>query len=677
MSPIKPGARDSERPYGSTMDFLASSDSGIAAALEEYSGLLRGGRRPSRAEFLARYPEIAGVLGECLDGLDLVNAAAFDFSPAPAGAEADAPGTAEWPRTLGEFRLIREIGRGGMGVVYEAEQLSLGRRVALKVLPTSASRDARQCQRFQVEAQAAALLQHEHIVPVHAVGSDRGTRYFAMQLIDGPSLTRIIQDLRAASPWGGQRAGATAGDMADAGEARPPSTEIPSAPRSSLHESLTRARGREAARLGIEAAEALQHAHELGVVHRDVKASNLLVDARGKLWVADFGLARISTEDPGLTQTGDLVGTLRYMSPEQVRADRGGVGPATDIYSLGVTLYELVTLRPAFHAPDRHELLRKILQDEPPPVRSITPAVPKDLETIILKAMEKEPAARYASAAAMAEDLRRFLDDRPIRARRPGPLDRAAKWARRHRSAVTTSVVALLISLSAISFVLWRAVNRLDRALARQRLGIEYALGAFDQAVRPLVEDKSRPLSGDPETARLLRLAIAYDDRIPGIFDDTRGVRETLATAARQAGYGRLVLGRREGRDDYRRSIALYEQLAAEHPDYIWIRTGLIETLREYAGMLDAAEDRGESAALLRRAGAVAASLLGDRSAAAPCYQWALAPAFRGLIEDLLEHPAMTSKDAATAHRLARQLASWQPDDAEARKLVGAAMRAR
>ncbi|QEH32153.1 Serine/threonine-protein kinase PrkC [Aquisphaera giovannonii] len=679
MPPINREVGGTALLEGSTTSLLAASDSGVAGALEEYSRLLRRGRRPGRAEFLAKYPEIAEALGECLDGLEMVQAAAFDFSPCRSAGEAVALDGPEGHGSLGEFRLIREIGRGGMGVVYEAEQVTLGRRVALKVLPGPASMDARHCRRFQMEAQAAGLLHHEHIVPVYAVGEDRGTPYFAMQLIDGPSLARVIEEL-AASPRPGRAGSAPDADA----DARPvddrtdgraaPSAATAATPRS-VHDALARARGREAARLGLQAAEALEHAHQLGVIHRDVKPSNLLVDGRGKLWVADFGLARLPGEGRDLTQTGDLVGTLRYMSPEQARAERAGVGPATDVYSLGVTLYELATLRPAFRAPDRQELLRRILHDEPAPARSIDPSIPRDLETIILKAMEKDPAARYATAGDLAADLGRFLDDLPIRARRPGPLGRAAKWARRHRSAVLASVAGLLLGLSAVSLILWRAVKTQDQALTRQRLGIEYALGSFDQLVRPLVEGKPRPLAGDPEAARILGLAIAYDDRIPGLFTDTRAVRETIAGAARQAGYCRMALGRAKGRDDYRRSIALYEQLAAEHPDYIWLRTRLIETLREYAGLLDAPGDREESSAAIRRAVAVAGSLVGDRNAGASCYQLALAPALRGLVQDLLKAPDATPEDAGAALRLARQLAEWHPDDAEARQLVEAAVR--
>ena len=208
---------------------------------------------------------------------------------------------------------------------------------------------------------------------------------------------------------------------------------------------------RSVARLGKEAAEALQHAHEYGIIHRDVKPSNLLLDLQGKLWVTDFGLARIQAGS-GVTLTGDVVGTLRYMSPEQASGQAGLVDPRTDVYSLGVTLYELLTLEYAFPGDDRQLVLRQIEHDEPIAPRRHNPAVPVDLETIVLAAMSKVRDERYASAQALADDLGRFLAGEPTLARRPGLVDRAAKWARRHRAMVTLAAASVLL-LSIVSTV--------------------------------------------------------------------------------------------------------------------------------------------------------------------------------------------------------------------------------
>src|SRR5437763_3748015 len=193
----------------------------------------------------------------------------------------------------------------------------------------------------------------------------------------------------------------------------------------------------------------------MGVVHRDIKPANLMLDDGGNLWVTDFGLAKLETAVE-LTMSGDLLGTLRYMSPEQALARHGLVDHRTDVYSLGVTLYELLTLRPAFAAEDREVLLRQVTTDDPAPPRRLGPAIPADLETIVLKALAKEPEARYATVGELAEGLERFLADRPIRARRPTLARRAARWAARHRAAVASAGVVLLLACGALAAgLLW------------------------------------------------------------------------------------------------------------------------------------------------------------------------------------------------------------------------------
>jgi serine/threonine protein kinase len=674
MAADKGDARAGGACVESTATLHESHDSEVAAALEEYFFLLEHGQKPGRAEFLERHQSIARSLAECLDGLEFVNNAASEFSPSSKIA-----GPLKLPTfspILGDFRLIREIGRGGMGIVYEAEQLSLARRVALKVLPAGAALDPRRCQRFQVEAQAAAVLHHDHIVPVYGVGSDQGAHYFAMQLIDGPSLTQVIRDLRAdAEAETGDELTWTKGEQTKAAE---PGRATP--PRASIHSSLVNTRCRETARLGIQAALALEHAHQLGVIHRDIKPSNLLIDGRGKLWVADFGLARLPKEDHDLTQTGDLVGTIRYMSPEQVRAERSRVDYATDIYSLGVTLYELITLRPTFEARDRHELLRCILHDEPKSLRKVSPTIPRDLETIILKAIEKEPSARYRSAQALAEDLEHFLAYEPIRARRPGLADRTAKWVRRHRTAVVVSTTALVVTLAATAFLLWQAKRRTDatlaeykKSLALQRMGVEYALGTLDQITHPL---GSRARAGpglSRESRRILPWAISYYDRIPGLFGEIEIEKEAVAKAHRQAGFSRLALGHIQGRDDYRQAIELYELLAAQNPERIWLWTGLIETLHEYSSLLTAEEDKAEAQARFLRALEVAESLIGNDEAARHCYTMGLVGPFCDLAWVLVGRSTSQAAAAQRAVRLARQASAWEPDQAICWRVLGVA----
>lgn len=646
----------------------------FVAVLEEYVQLLRSGQRPDRAEFLARYPEIAEPLSGCLDALDLVRSAAGDF--ARSGSCGSALEAATPPTMLGEFRIVREVGRGGMGVVYEAEQLPLGRRVALKVLPSAASLDPRQRQRFQIEAQAAALLHHEHIVPVFGIGFDQGVHYYAMQFIDGRPLTEIIRELRPVSP---RETHMESGPTVPAPGSTTTTGGFP--PARSAGSSATQWRDcRAVTRLGIQAALALEHAHDIGVIHRDIKPSNLLIDARGHLWVADFGLARLPHEDHDLTRTGDLVGTLRYMSPEQVSGERGEVDPRVDVYALGVTLYELLTLQPAFDARDRQELLRRILHDDPIAPRRINPSIPRDLETIVLKAISKEPWARYGSARALADDLRRFLDDQTILARRPGLMDRAVKWTRRHRAGVVAAASALVLTLAASTAVLWEAKRRTDGMLEAQRqaqiearLALEYSLGTLDLITHHLGGDPSTNAPAHEEAKAILPMAIAYFDRIPKMFPNDDLMRESVAKAFRQSGYSRMVLGSPRGKKDYREAIRIYETLAAQEPSRIWLRTGLIDTLREYADLLRAPADEAEARSSTARALAVSLSLIDDETVSQPCFRKGLVGPLNALAWDLVRCPNASSSDAAQAVRLARRVVTWEPDLAAAWNTLGVA----
>ena len=465
-------------------------DPRVVRALEEYSAALKAGQKPDRREFQARYPEIATTLAECLDGLEFVRATAPLLQPIAGGQPAAATEfSPEGP--LGDYRILREIGRGGMGVVYEAVQISLGRQVALKVLPFAAALDAKQLQRFKNEAQAAAHLHHQNIVPVYGVGCERGVHYYAMQYINGQTLSAMIAELRPLAGLDSEVqvgsatvARALASELASGSWAPPPrcraysqltgpympmrsspatvaagwppgpaASEMATRPMAGVsteHSTQSPAFFRTVANLGVQAAEALEYAHGVGVTHRDIKPANLLVDLRGNLWITDFGLSHFQNQ-AGLTMTGDLVGTLRYMSPEQALAQRVAIDHRTDVYSLGATLYELLTLEPVFDGRNRLELLRQIAFEEPKSPRRFNKSIPAELDTIVLKALEKNPADRYASAQELADDLGRFLNDESIRAKRPSLLQRGRKWARRHKPIVWSALVAtVLVSLLAV-----------------------------------------------------------------------------------------------------------------------------------------------------------------------------------------------------------------------------------
>jgi WD40 repeat protein/tetratricopeptide (TPR) repeat protein len=506
----------------------------------EFLDRKRRGERPTLEDYCRRHPELADDIRELFPVLLRVEDLGGDGS----GAATGGPPPCTGPRLarLGDYRILREVGRGGMAIVYEAEQESLGRRVALKVLPDSALSDARQVLRFQREAKAAARLHHTNIVPVFGVGRDDGHHYYVMQFIPGMGLDAVLEELKRLRRGGsgtGQlpsrtasRGPVSAADVAEAivtgrfaladpghaagedgvadtptaaatvplGDPQPapaepplPSLSLPGASADSLaRPDPDRAFFRSVARIGFQVAEALEYANRQGILHRDVKPSNLLLDPKGNVWVADFGLAKAAdTED--LTHSGDIVGTVRYMAPERFQ---GKCEPRSDVYALGLTLYELLALRPAFAAADRQALIQRVMTEEPARLRTVVPHLPRDLETIVEKAITREPAGRYASAAAMAEDLRAFLEGRPIRARRAGAAERLAKWARR-RPAIAALASALLVAMvGLLGLGVW-SYARINRALAESQKALEAetkALGAERKALEAAVEGEYKAL---------------------------------------------------------------------------------------------------------------------------------------------------------------------------------------
>jgi serine/threonine protein kinase len=493
-----------------SFDEIDEDDPRLLQVSREYLAELESGRKPDRSAYLTRFPDLADALADCLDGIELAHALG-----APDRTESQQTPSIEFSGSpLGDFQILHELGHGGMGVVYEAVQLSLGRRVALKVLPFAAALDAKQLQRFKNEAHAAAQLHHTNIVPVYAVGCERGVHFYAMQLIEGRSLATVIQDLRAES-----EDNALPEYSASTMNPRGSVTVVNSGLQASQRSTRTRQSFRTAARLAAQVADALDYAHEAGVVHRDIKPANLLLDAKGAIWVTDFGLAQI-VADGGVTQTGDLVGTLRYMSPEQASGRRSPVDHRADVYSLGATLYELLTLQPIFSGDDRTSLLYQILNEEPRPLRQFDLAIPIELETIVLKATAKSPLDRYSTAAEFAEDLRRFLDERPILARRPTLLDRGRKWARRHPSFVAASVILLvcgLIGLSITTAIVAReqaetkaAYQREIRRAAEADARFELARRAADEMIRLAEEELSDNPFQEGLRKQLLETALGY-----------------------------------------------------------------------------------------------------------------------------------------------------------------------
>jgi serine/threonine protein kinase len=547
----------------------------LAQAIDEFYAGLDAGEPIDRGLLLEKYSDIADELNDCLNNLDFIQQIAPQLStPAsvvggshdPAHPTSNIEHPASNAGILGDFRLLRELGRGGMGVVYEAEQISLGRRVALKVLPFAAMLDKQQLARFKNEARAAATLDHPNIVAVHSIGVERGVHYYAMQLIEGQSLAQVVEQLRCKNGSAvEQQNGRAVEQQSSSGvDEQPinystapllhssssdyptssiqhPTSSIETAPiahLSTLPDFDSREYYRSVAHLGIQAAEALDHAHQNGILHRDIKPANLLVecshlaprDGRDvddlKLWITDFGLARLEA-DAGMTMTGDLVGTLRYMSPEQALAKRVVVDHRSDVYSLGVTLYELFTLRPAYEAEDRQELLRQIAFDEPRQPRQVNARLPQDLETIVLKSIEKNPADRYTTAQELADDLRRFVDDRPITARRPSLGSRAHKWARRHVTAIAAAALVMLLATIGLAVAAAMIGRERSNALANAQRADENRR----QAERALQESQRQQALAEQSAAENEALVKFFVDDLLGAIEPTKSRGEDVTVA--------------------------------------------------------------------------------------------------------------------------------------------------
>jgi serine/threonine protein kinase len=544
-----------------TPDQLTSADDPrLLRAVQEYLAELEAGRHPDRRAFAARFPDLSEKMAPYLDALDAVHAAAPPRPQLPVERPAPAAGESYTTEPLGDFRILREIGRGGMGVVYEAVQLSLGRQVALKVLPFAAALDARQLQRFKNEAQAAAQLHHTNIVPVYYVGCERGVHFYAMQLIEGQNLEALLNDLRRCEvsgelsgsrlrrgveptgPWVSPAPPAgnpASGELPEPLFSSPPPTGAPAAKtRPVLGAQLSTQRTEQSAdffctiaRLIAQAAEALDYAHGLGIIHRDIKPANLLLDARGNIWVTDFGLAQFHA-NVGLTQTGALVGTLRYMSPEQAGGQRVLLDHRTDVYSLGATLYELLTLRPIFDGANRQALLQQILHEDPRPPRSIDRSIPTELETIVLKAVAKAPAERYATAREFADDLHRFLRYEPILARPVTLLQRGRKWLRRHPSVPVAAIVMLVLLAAGSLFSAWLIRGAYERE--RQRASeaearFELARQAADEMIEMAEEELSDHPFQEGLRKRLLEAALAYYQQFINLRQEDPDAQADLA----------------------------------------------------------------------------------------------------------------------------------------------------
>jgi eukaryotic-like serine/threonine-protein kinase len=665
------------------MNPSASDPNVVGQVVAEWRERLLRGDRFELDEYTARYPTIADELRDLFPALVVIEDLKGEASDLTGSVAAGSfrPGGQVLER-LGDYRILREIGRGGMGIVYEAEQESLGRRVALKVLPAGAMLDAQQQKRFQREAKAAARMHHTNIVPVYGVGEQEGMLYYVMQFIQGLGLDEVLTELRrlheagggspptvpartkdmsaadvAQSLLTGQFAWAGSGTLTKVpdgagplsnGQAAPgelpvievapggpsPATSpdvnllakgigVPPVKRReeathserSAHSTSTTTlseSGRHywlsVARIGVQVAEALDYAHSQGVLHRDIKPSNLLLDTQGTVWVTDFGLAKATADADALTHTGDIVGTLRYMAPERFNGLSDAKG---DIYSLGLTLYELVCQRPAYEETDRNQLVKRVLDGAPPQPRKLNSAIPRDLETIVIKSIDREPSGRYASARALADDLKRFLDDKPIQARQAGAAERLWRWCRRNPvvASLSAALLVLLVALALGSTVvalrfqsMAKEENRLrikesqlretadtnrqraeDNLLEAQRqkklaernlqeaekqkqraeTNFSQARKAIDDSLTRISESKLLNVPGlQPLRKELLESALRYYQGFLQQHADNPAVQKDLATAyTRVARITAEVASREKALQAYGQALALRKQL--------------------------------------------------------------------------------------------------------------------
>jgi serine/threonine protein kinase/predicted Zn-dependent protease len=648
----------------------------IERLADSFMARFRAGERPSVEEYAAKYPELASEIRELLPAL-----VELELNQSPGGtatASVESPfldgtsaGAGVTPRQLGDYLILREIARGGMGVVYEAVQQSLGRHVALKVLPATSLAGSSRLERFRLEARAAARLHHTNIVPVFGVGEHEGVHYYAMQFIQGQGLDEVFEELRRlrgglspeakpAQPSGSEATRARtravthglltgqfperepAGTGAEIHNAPTEGLAVPAteaggsgtaAPRSSgsggsgisAHSELSATQAetryyRSVARVGLQVAEALAYAHSQGILHRDIKPSNLLLDARGTVWVTDFGLAKAEGAD-ALTHTGDIIGTLRYMAPERFG---GWSDPRSDIYALGATLYELLVLRPLFSESDRVRLIDRVVHDAPVAPRKLDKKLPRDLETVVLKAIAKEPAQRYATAEQLAEDLRRFLADKPVLARRSSPVEQALRWCRRNKGLAAGIVLAVLGLVAAVVVLslsnaqiarnnrdLFAALHERDDALkaarqsevlaqasaaeaTRQRgraeAGEAQARAAVDEFLTRVTEDALLKAPGLQTLRRdLLRSALRFYDEFLKQRGDDPGLRAALADVHLRVGKILNDLGDgANAHQSFQSARTIYQALTKEKPDDRDAQAGLAECQFRLNGLPEA-----------------------------------------------------------------------------------------
>jgi serine/threonine protein kinase len=493
----------------------------LTEILDEYLRKMESGDVQDRSELIAAHPDLSEALREYLTKLDELNRLV--------GGE---PRSSEIiGKQLGDYRLVRELGRGGMGIVYLAQQGSLDRMVAVKLLPFASLLEPKYIERFKNEARAAAQLEHPNIVPVYSIGQEDGIHFYAMRYINGQSLDQVISSAKRNDRETKKR------------------TISPEQVTSLLQQFA-------------EVAEALQRAHEYGIVHRDIKPSNLLLDLNHKLWLADFGLARFQSDQP-LTRTGEMIGTMRYMSPEQAAGRSELIDHRTDIYSLGATLYEAITHDPAVMGNEGPGLLRVIEQDAPIRLRKLCPDLPIDVQTLVEKAMAMHREDRYASADLFAQDLRRASSGYPILANRISRLVIAWRWLENRRKLLVAAAAVVLmatIGLSISLFLINEQRSVAETNFATAALNLKEAWAAVDDLSQTSDELAAVP-GAEQVRQEILKKTLDYYHRLSNKGQDSIHRSDLALTYNRIGALTEVLQSAESAIDHYVQAQQLYERL--------------------------------------------------------------------------------------------------------------------
>ncbi len=494
--------------------------------VEDYTRRTRDGDAPEIAAYKRKYPSIADEIEDVLSSVAMIEGLKAETRDPQTGTDSVKNADLSSMKQLGDYVLIREVGRGGMGVVFEAVHQSLGRRVALKVMLEHELESEKQIARFRREAQAAARLHHTNIVSVFGVGESNGYHYYVMEYIDGISLKSAVEsltginDIESHNQTAGDHGHSTVSnselffspDLENTEDLGNQTQEIVVPSTSSLsgiHDGQNRYRW--VGKIGAQVADALGYSHQLGILHRDIKPANLMLDDKGQVWITDFGLVKISDEEQ-ITKTGAVLGTPQYLAPESLK---GIYDQQSETYCLGLSLYELATLKPAF-APGSHaEVFHRIIDESAAPPAKVDASIPRDLATIIEKAINKDPKLRYQNAFDLRNDLRAFVEDRPISARRPSLIEQGMRWGR--KNPVVASLVALSAALvfatAIIASSAWALTNR-----AYTQLKVEST--KTEVARKEAVANENRAVKGEQLALANFNRAEANVDLMVEAFDE-------------------------------------------------------------------------------------------------------------------------------------------------------------